>query len=75
MMDYTNWDRREALRRALTALRSYSTTPLYILGDMPEGVDADIWQTAQKLEAMIEDRIKTVGELDLDAEAPVMLGA
>lgn len=62
---YTNYDRTRDLENVLKALKAY-TSPMIVMGDMPEGVDEDIYRMFLKLEDTIAERIADVNKLDLE---------
>lgn len=64
-MAYTNYDRIRDLENVLKALKAY-TSPMIVMGDMPEGVDEDIFRMFIRLEDTIAERIADVNELDLE---------
>ena len=65
---FTNADRVRHLQDALTAFRSTTLSTKGILGDMPQGVDDDIWELCETFEATLEERIKDILEKE-DLEA------
>ena len=68
----TNFERYRYLKATLNTFQGYSNTPMGILGNMPRGVDDDIWQMAEEFENALKKRIKEVKALDFDTEVQVM---
>lgn len=58
-----NYERLSLLKKALTGL--YKTGSVkYYLGEMPEGIDNDLWEMVNTLQSALEARIAEVSELE-----------